>query len=387
LCRFAEKEDPFSRGFICPKAYGLKELYDDPDRLRQPVRHTATGWEEITWDEAYTEVASRLLAIREKYGNNAIGMYTGNPIVHDLAFLYVPILARALASRSVFNAAAIGILPNEVQTGLTFGGPFPATVPVPDIDRTHYLLIVGANPATSHGNLMTMPDAPGRLKAVIKRGGKSLIIDPPDGKIPYQPWALAKSNEVLQHHEDPTPQYLDPIDLEPLQPRLREIINTKSGLLELTPPTMTNDLTRPRAHMAKRADSMVRIGRRNLRTSNSFMHNLPALVKGRDRCTLQISRHDAARIGLTDGGSARITSRVGRLVAPVEVTEDLMPGVISLPHGWGHDVEESRLTVAKAHAGVNTNILTDDRAYDEASGTAVLFGTPVTVEPVTQSFE
>ena len=112
------------------------------------------------------------------------------------------------------------------------------------------------------------------------------------------------------------------------------------------------------------------------------MHNLPALVKGRDRCTLQISRADASRIGVRDGGAARITSRVGTVEAPVEITDDLMPGVVSLPHGWGHDVEEARLTVAKAHAGVNTNVLTDNQAYDVASGTAVLFGTPVTVSPV-----
>ena len=156
-------------------------------------------------------------------------------------------------------------------------------------------------------------------------------------------------------------------------------------MIELAPPTMIDDVARLRERMAQRADGMVLIGRRDLRCSNSFMHNLPALVKGRDRCTLQISPHDAGRMGLTHGGSARITSRVGSVVAPVEVTDDLMPGVISLPHGWGHDVEGSRLSVAKAHAGVNTNVLTDDRAYDQASGTAVLFGTPVTVEPVVQN--
>jgi hypothetical protein len=172
------------------------------------------------------------------------------------------------------------------------------------------------------------------------------------------------------------------IDLGPLQPRLREILNTPSGMIELAPPTMTNDLARLRRHMAKRANGMVLIGRRNLRTSNSFMHNLLSLVKGPDPCTLQISPQDATRLGLTDGSSARLTSRVGSVVAPVEVTEDLMPGVVSLPHGWGHDVEGAQLSVAKAHPGVNTNALTDNQAYDKASGTAVLFGTPITVEPL-----
>src|SRR4029453_8456205 len=174
-----DKQDPFSRGYICPKAYGVKELYPDPDRLRRPVRRTANGWQEIGWEEAYDEVASRLLAIREQHGNDAIGMYTGNPVVHDLgALLYRPVLQRALASRSMFNAAAIDILPKIVQTGLMFGRHFPTAVPIPDIDRPHYLLVIGANPVVSHGSLMTMPDAPGRLKAVVARGGKLVVIDP-----------------------------------------------------------------------------------------------------------------------------------------------------------------------------------------------------------------
>jgi len=172
------------------------------------------------------------------------------------------------------------------------------------------------------------------------------------------------------------------IDLGPLQPHVREVLNTKSGMIELAPPTMTNDLARLRRSMANNTGRMLLIGRRNLRTSNSFMHNLPALVKGPDPCTLQVSPQDATRIGLTDGGPARITSRVGSIVAPVEVTDDLMPGVVSLPHGWGYDAEGSRLQVARAHPGANANALTDNQAYDEASGTAVLFGTPVTVEPL-----
>jgi anaerobic selenocysteine-containing dehydrogenase len=171
------------------------------------------------------------------------------------------------------------------------------------------------------------------------------------------------------------------IDLGPLVPRLEEVINTESGAIELAPRTMLDDLPRLRARLEAGADELVLIGRRDMRCSNSFMHNLPALVKGKDRCTLLVSRADAGRIGLAQGGRARITSRVGSLVAPVELSDDLMPGVVSLPHGWGHDVEDTRLSVAKAHPGVNTNLLTDDQAYDVASGTAVLFGTPVRVEP------
>jgi len=172
------------------------------------------------------------------------------------------------------------------------------------------------------------------------------------------------------------------IDLGPLTPRLAEILNTESGMVELAPQTMVDDVPRLRAQVARGSQGrMVLIGRRTLRTSNSFMHNLPALVKGRNVCTMLISPDDASRLGITSGGWARITSRVGSIVARTEVTDDLMPGVVSLPHGWGHNVETTQMRVARAHAGVNTNFLTDNRAYDVASGTAVLFGTPVTVEP------
>jgi anaerobic selenocysteine-containing dehydrogenase len=175
------------------------------------------------------------------------------------------------------------------------------------------------------------------------------------------------------------------IDLGPLVPRLPEVINTPSGRIELAPAPIVADLARLKSRMPERRDGLVLIGRRNLRTSNSFMHNLPALVKGPNPCTLQVSLDDARRLGLADGGAARISSRAGTVVAPVEITADLMPGVVSLPHGWGHDAAGSRLEVARAHAGVNANTLTDDRAYDRASGTAVLFGTPVTVEPAARS--
>jgi anaerobic selenocysteine-containing dehydrogenase len=706
-----DKEDPFSRGYICPKAYGVKELFHDRDRLRRPVRRTPTGWEEISWTEAYDEVASRLIEIRDRYGKDAIGTYTGNPIVHDLgAVLYRIVLQRALETRSMFNSAAIDTLPKIVQTGLMFGRHFPTAVPIPDIDRTHYLLVIGANPVVSHGSLMTMPDAPGRLKDVIRRGGKVVVVDPrrtetakiasehhfirpgsdaafllalvhtlfeenlvklgaaeglvaslddvealarefsPEAVAAYcgigagvirriaREMAAAESaacygrlgtcvqefgtlatwgcdlvniltgnldraggvmfttpaapidaalpkeqgfeigrwksrvsgrpeveglipsstmaeeiltpgdgqvramillmtnplrsaansvelerafssldflvavdfyiNETTRHAHVilPTPSpaeqagyeiafYLlsvrnvakwswpavDPpagtpnswevllevalrlmgfagmpanavdefvfrkfaegavengspwpgltvdemaeklqghvgperlvdmllrigpygdgfdrrpdgltlakvqaaphgIDLGPLEPRLKEVINTKSGKIELAPATMTEDVPRLRRRMAAGSNGMVLIGRRDLRCSNSFMHNLPALVKGRDRCTLQIAPEDAGRLGLRSGGAARVTSRVGSVVAPVEVTADLMPGVASLPHGWGHDVDDTRLEVARAHPGVNTNVLTDNREYDEASGTAVLFGTAVEIE-------
>jgi anaerobic selenocysteine-containing dehydrogenase len=705
-----DKHDPFSRGYICPKAHALKQLYDDPDRLRRPIRRTATGWEEISWDDAYKEVASRILDIRKRYGDRSVGMYAGNPTIHDFAYLYGDVLARALPGRTFFNPAAVDQLPKVVSTGLMFGGPFPATCPIPDIDRTGFLLIVGANPAISHGSLMTMPDAPGRIKRVIERGGKVVVIDPrrtetakiasehhfirpgtdaafllalvhtlfdeglvtlgaatsiangvdvvetivrefapeavadfcgipaatirriarefsrsesaacygrlgtctqefgtlsswgvdlmnvlsgnldrkggvmfsdavasrailskgkpfqfarwrsrvsgrpecggqlpsstmaeeiltegdgqvramlllmtnplrsaanssqlaeafsrldfvvaidfyinettryaniilptpspaeqshyefalyelavrnvakwsstavpPEDGIPDSWQVLSRLSRHLMGMADKSDAEFDDmifaqlagamvkrsnrwqgltldeiaqkvkglgpermidmlirigpygdgfgrqpdgltlakvresdhgIDLGPLRPRLREVINTASGHIELAPPTMLDDIRRLKNTMASRDDRMVLIGRRVLSSANSFMHNLSIAVKGRDRCTLQISPQDVATYRLVDGGLARITSSVGTAVAPVEVTSDLMPGVVSLPHGFGHDVEESQMAVAKAHPGANINALTDNAAYDEASGTAVLSGTRVTIEPV-----
>ena len=125
----------------------------------------------------------------------------------------------------------------------------------------------------------------------------------------------------------------------------------------------------------------VLVGRRHLRSNNSWMHNINVLVKGTPRCTLQVHPDDADSLGLRDGGAARVTSRVGEVVAPVEVTDAIRPGVVSLPHGWGHDLPGAKLRVAAEHAGVNSNILADDRALDPLSGTAVLNGIPVDLQP------
>ena len=123
---------------------------------------------------------------------------------------------------------------------------------------------------------------------------------------------------------------------------------------------------------------MVLIGRRQLRSNNSWMHNLPALVKGKDRCTVQVHPDDAGRLGLDDGGRARVRSSSGELVVPVEVTDEIMPGVVSIPHGWGHDAAGNRMTVAAEHAGVNSNLLAPVDV-DAVSGNAVLNGIPVEV--------
>ena len=124
------------------------------------------------------------------------------------------------------------------------------------------------------------------------------------------------------------------------------------------------------------------VGRRHLRSNNSWMHNVNVLVKGKERCTLQVHPDDADTLGLVDGGQAEVASRVGKLVAPVEVTDAIRPGVVSLPHGWGHSSPGSRMDVAASHPGVNSNLLTDEEQIDPLSGNAVLNGIPVTVVPV-----
>jgi anaerobic selenocysteine-containing dehydrogenase len=172
------------------------------------------------------------------------------------------------------------------------------------------------------------------------------------------------------------------IDLGPMRPRLPDVLRTPSGKIELAPEEIVADVPRLEAELARGTKigngHMVLIGRRQLRSNNSWMHNLPALVKGKDRCTLQVHPDDAERLGLADDGSARVTSASGELVAPVEVTAEIMPGVVSIPHGWGHDVDGVRMSVASDHAGVNSNLLSPVEV-DAPSGNAVLNGIPVEV--------
>jgi anaerobic selenocysteine-containing dehydrogenase len=175
------------------------------------------------------------------------------------------------------------------------------------------------------------------------------------------------------------------VDLGPLQPRLPQLLQTPSGTVELSAAPMAADVERLRGALDRHRDDLVLVGRRHLRSNNSWMHNVPALVKGRDRCTAQINPVDAARLALADGDDAQITSRAGTLAARVEVTDRVMPGVVSLPHGWGHDLPGTRMSVAAAHPGVNSNLLTDEFAIDPLSGNSVLNGIPVEVKAATKA--
>jgi anaerobic selenocysteine-containing dehydrogenase len=172
------------------------------------------------------------------------------------------------------------------------------------------------------------------------------------------------------------------IDFGPLAPRVPEVLRTPSGKIELAPPLLVADVGRLRAALEHPAEALVLIGRRDLRSNNSWMHNAPVLVKGRARCTMFVHPQDASRLGLVAGGLARVRSRAGAIDVPVEISDVMRPGVVSIPHGWGHDLPGIQLGVAAAHAGVNCNRLVDEYDLDPLSGNAVLNGVPVSVEAV-----
>lgn len=172
------------------------------------------------------------------------------------------------------------------------------------------------------------------------------------------------------------------IDLGPLGSRLPQPLKTRSGRVELLPQPIADDLPRLREALRQRADGLVLIGRRHLRSNNSWMHNVPALTGGSNRCTLHIHPEDAERLGLADGAPVRIKGAGGEVITEVELTDVVRPGVVSLPHGWGHDRPGSRLGHASKDPGVNVNQLLDGSLLDPLSGNAVLNGVPVELAAV-----
>lgn len=171
------------------------------------------------------------------------------------------------------------------------------------------------------------------------------------------------------------------IDMGALEPRIDEILVNASGVLDLAPEYITRDVPRLRRRLARSEDGLLLVSRRHLRSNNSWMHNLSPLMTGKDRCTLLIHPGDAKRVGLCQGAGARVTSKAGSLVVPVEISDEMMPGVVSLPHGWGHDRPGARLSVASRHAGVNSNLLAPGDMLDVPSGNAIVNGVPVEVAP------
>jgi anaerobic selenocysteine-containing dehydrogenase len=707
-----DEQDVLSHGFICPKAFGLKQLHEDPDRLTTPLVRRDGELVEATWDEAFEEIDRRLTPLVAEHGRNAVAAYVGNPNAHNLSFLtYGPVVLRALGTQNIYTASTVDQMPKQVSAGLMFGTML--SVPVPDVDRTDHLLILGANPLVSNGSLLTAPDMRGRLRRIRERGGKVVVIDPrrtrtadeadehhfirpgadalllaamactlveedlvdPGRLLPHlngfeQVTALVRDftpelvaaacgieaeqirrmarelaaapraavyarigtctqefgtlaswlvdvlnaltgnldreggamfplaaagqrnasgtagsgkgarfgrwqsrvrgldemygelpvaclaeeietpgegqvralvtvagnpvvstpnaerlesaiegldfmlavdiyvNETTRHADvvlpGPEPlekshydlalyqlavrnvanysppvleatgpaewevflrlagvlagqgpntdiealdelvistiaqrEVVDPgsrvagrepaellealeprrgpervldfmlrvgpygdgfgaepegltldvlernphgVDLGPHRERVPDVLRTPSGRIELAPEAIVADVERLHGLVAReRNGGLVLIGRRQLRSNNSWMHNLPALVKGKDRCTLHVHPDDAERLGLEEGGRAVVSSAAGRIEAPVELTDGIMPGVVSIPHGWGHDAPGVKMGVASRHAGVNSNVLSDESQVDPLSGNAVLNGIPVEV--------
>lgn len=172
-----DADDPFSRGHLCPKAVALQDLHEDPDRLRQPLVKRDGRFVPVSWGEALDVAARGLRAVQRRHGRDAVATYAGNPTVHSVgASLFLPFLLRALGTRNRYSATSVDQLPHHVAAATMFGHPL--LIPIPDLDRTQHLVIIGANPLASNGSLMTAPDVARRLKAIRARGGRVVVVDP-----------------------------------------------------------------------------------------------------------------------------------------------------------------------------------------------------------------
>ena len=172
-----DKNDPVSHGFICPKATAIADIHNDPDRLRRPVKKVGDDWQEISWEEAINLVAEKLVGVQEQHGANAVGFYAGNPGVHNYGNMtHGSLLRRAVKTRNNFSATSLDQLPHHLTSYAMYGHQF--FLPIPDIDHTDLMVIMGGNPMASNGSIMTMPNAPKRFKALQERGGKLVVIDP-----------------------------------------------------------------------------------------------------------------------------------------------------------------------------------------------------------------
>jgi anaerobic selenocysteine-containing dehydrogenase len=281
----------------------------------------------------------------------------------DLALLGFAV--RNVANYSPPALAPDPALPAEWETLLRLTGIVAGQGPAVDVAALDELVARDAASRVSDD-----PDA--LLAAVEPRVGPERILDL---RLRGGPYDLTLADLKAAPHG---------IDLGPLQPRIPEVLRTPSGRIELAPEPLVADVARLQEALAEPVDGgMVLVGRRDLRSNNSWMHNLPMLVRGKPRCTAHVHPQDAERLGLADGDAALVRSRAGAVVVPVEVTEDVMPGVVSIPHGWGHDLPGVGLGVAGEHAGTNSNVLADELLVEPLSGTAVLNGIPVELAPAT----
>ena len=172
-----DKEDPFSQGHICPKATALQDFYHDKERLKTPIKRTENGWVDISWQDAFDEIIEKFKTIQETQGKNALGVYLGNPNAHNLGnAMFLPAFIKSLGTVNRYSSASTDQMPHHVASNYMLGAGI--LIPVPDIDRTDFMLIIGGNPVVSNGSMMTAPNVHGRMKAIQKRGGKVVVVDP-----------------------------------------------------------------------------------------------------------------------------------------------------------------------------------------------------------------
>jgi len=172
-----DQNDPFSQGYNCPKATALEDFYTDKDRLKTPIKRTENGWVDISWEQAFTEIVEKFKTIQNEHGKNALAVYLGNPNAHSFGnSLFLKPFMKALGTVNRFSSASTDQMPHHVASNFMFGAGM--LIPVPDIDRTDFMLIIGGNPVVSNGSMMTAPNVIGRMKAIQKRGGKIVVVDP-----------------------------------------------------------------------------------------------------------------------------------------------------------------------------------------------------------------
>ncbi|MEA2400435.1 MAG: hypothetical protein QOK00_838, partial [Thermoleophilaceae bacterium] len=294
---------------------------------------------------------------------------------YDLALYQLAVRNVANYSPPVLEATG----PAEWEVFLRLAGVLAGQGPNTDIEALDELVIstIAQREVVDPGSRVAGREPAELLEALEPRRGPERVLDFMLRVGPYGDGFGAEPEGLTLDVLERNPHG---VDLGPHRERVPDVLRTPSGRIELAPEAIVADVERLHGLVAReRNGGLVLIGRRQLRSNNSWMHNLPALVKGKDRCTLHVHPDDAERLGLEEGGRAVVSSAAGRIEAPVELTDGIMPGVVSIPHGWGHDAPGVKMGVASRHAGVNSNVLSDESQVDPLSGNAVLNGIPVEV--------